>query len=169
MAKRRLSDFDFKRSGCHIAAVGAEVGGPANQRPCLIYKGVNPEGNKMEMIEKSAAAEMVQKAVEPIQKALDEANAKLAAFEQAEAEAKVAIRKQALKDAMGADNTEVDAKLEVLKSVDDAVFEMVLKGLKTPEVKPEMEEMGSSNATRMQDVKEESAVAKILKARYNIK
>ncbi len=37
-AKRKLSDFDFSSEDSHIALVGPEVGGPANQRTTLIFK-----------------------------------------------------------------------------------------------------------------------------------
>ena len=177
MAKRKLSNFDFTRKGCHISAVSAEVGGPANGRTCLIYKGVSShkteENMEKEMIEKSAVNEMVLKAVAdavaPIQKSLDEANAKVASYEAAAAEAKVAVRKAALADAMGADNPELDAKLEVLKSVDDAVFELVLKGVKNVEKEKEFKEMGSNKAKSVKEVEEGSRLADMIKKQYNLK
>ena len=177
MAKRKLSNFDFHRKGCHISAVGPEVGGPANGHTCLIYKGVSShkteENMEKEMIEKSAVNEMVLKAVAdavaPIQKSLDEANAKVASYEAAAVEAKVAVRKAALADVMGADNPELDAKLEVLKSVDDAVFELVLKGVKNVEKEKEFKEMGSNKAESVKEVEEGSRLADMIKKQYNLK
>jgi hypothetical protein len=37
-AKRKLSDFDFTGENSHIALVGPEVGGPANERTTLVMK-----------------------------------------------------------------------------------------------------------------------------------
>ena len=108
-------------------------------------------------------------AVAPIQKSLDEANAKVASYEAAAAEAKVAVRKAALADAMGADNPELDAKLEVLKSVDDAVFELVLKGVKSVEKEKEFKEMGSNKAESVKEVEEGSRLADMIKKQYNLK
>ena len=70
------------------------------------------EKDTMEMIEKALHEELVQKAVqealEPIQKALKDAEEKLAAYEQEKIEAVEKSRKDALAAAMGADNPELE-------------------------------------------------------------
>lgn len=177
-AKRRLSDFSFEEKGCHISLVGPEQGGPANGRVILVKKGLNVaqhmEGNmEKEMIEKAAHIELVKKAVEealePVQKALDAANAKLAEIETKEAEAKLAVRKAAIAEAIGADNAELDAKVELFKDVSDEVFDVVLKGLKPTGDGIMFKSVGSPNATKSTEVAEESREAQILKQMFNTK
>lgn len=132
-AKRRLSDFDFSKKGCHVSLVGSSLGGPANGRTILLAKSLE-QGNKeeeMEMIEKSAVEALVQKAVgeavEPIQKALDEAKAVIKAYEDEKTAAIEKSRKDRLAGVIGAENADFDKEWEILKAVDDAVFDLVIK------------------------------------------
>lgn len=141
-AKRQLSNFSFKNASCHVSLVGPELGGPANGREVLVFKSVaeatrTKESESMEnveMIEKSAHEVLVQKAVQealaPVQKALEEAQEEIKVFKAAQVEAVEKSRKDALAAVMGADNAELEAEFAIVKSLDQAVFDLVLKSKK---------------------------------------
>lgn len=134
-AKRKLSNFDFSKDGCHVSLVGKSLGGPANDRQTLLLKSLNPsgetkkpsngEGNKMtvEMIEKSAVDVMVQKAVEDATKVL---KAELDSLKAAEVARVEKARKDKLEAVIGTETLETT--FMAIKSLDDASFEVVLKG-----------------------------------------
>jgi hypothetical protein len=176
-AKRRLSNFDFSKGGCHVSLVGSSLGGPANGVTTLLMKSLTPsgdnkspndgEGNEMEMIEKSAVDVMVQKAVDdavaPYKAELDALKAeKISQVEKARKEQLAAIVGEA----------EVEKTFMAIKSLDDNSFELVLKGFasaKTVEAKSgfftEKGVTGSVDASKV----EESAEMKALKAKYATK
>lgn len=170
-AKRRLSDFDFSKKGCHVSLVGSSVGGPANGRTILLAKSLEQGNNKedeMEMIEKSAVEALVQKAVEeavmPVQKALDEAQAVIKAYEEKEAQAFEKARRDRLASVIGAENVEFEKQFEILKAVSDEVFDLVIKS-KEEANKALEKEVGVS--TKEQD--EEGSVSlemKMLQKKY---
>ena len=139
-AKRRLSNFDFSKKGCHLSLVGESLGGPANGRTVLKIASLNQEVeenkmNEVEMIEKSAHDALVLKAVEeavaPVQKALQEANEQLAVFKAEQIAAAEKSRKDALAEVMGKDSPELDAEFEIVKSLDQAVFDLIIKSKKS--------------------------------------
>lgn len=174
-AKRKLSDFNFDFGSAHVALVGPAVGGPANGYTCLMQKSLNPNEESMEMIEKAAHEELLQKAVslavEPVQKALDAAKAELDILKAAQVEAAQKARKASLAEVMGEDNEKLDAEFEVLKSLDDTVFQLVLKSKKEAaeaiEKSAMFNEVGAPGKAEVVDG--ESAEMKILKAKYNKK
>lgn len=144
-AKQRLSEFDFSKNGCHVSLVGPSMGGPANGVTTLMLKALDPIKEKsitpneesmenVEMIEKSAHEVLVQKAVQealaPVQKALEEAQAEIEVFKAAQVEAVEKSRKDALAAVMGADNAELEAEFAIVKGLDQAVFDLVLKSKK---------------------------------------
>lgn len=144
-AKKRLSNFDFSKEGCHVSLVGPSMGGPANGITTLMLKALEPTSEEgvtheeenmenVEMIEKSAhdalVLKAVQEAVAPVQKALEDAVAQLEVFKAAQVAAVEKSRKDALAAVMGADNPELEAEFAIIKSLDEAVFELVLKSKK---------------------------------------
>lgn len=176
-AKRKLSNFDFSRKGAHISLVGPSLGGPANGVTALVLKSLTPsgdnkspndgEGNKMEMIEKSAVDVMVQKAVDdavaPYKAELDALKAeKVAQVEKARKEQLVAIVGEA----------EVEKTFMAIKSLDDASFELVLKGFASAKVAESKSgfftEKGVTGSVDHKAV-EESPEMKALKAKYAAK
>lgn len=137
-AKRRLSNFDFSKKGCHVSLVSPDVGGAANGRnKPLVMKAlglqtdVDKENNQMEMVEKSAVEALVQKAVkdavELVQKSLDEANAQIAAFKAEKQEMIYKSRKDALVEVMGAENAELEKEFAILKDLPQEAFDIVVK------------------------------------------
>jgi hypothetical protein len=140
-AKRKLSEFDFSKKGCHISLVGPSLGGPANGVTTLVVKSLSPtgatkdpngEGNEMskEMIEKSAVEAMVTKAVEEAVKAVqgkaDAAIAELTALKAANVNQVQAVRKSKLAAVVG--DAQAEATIVAIKDLDEAAFETVLKG-----------------------------------------
>ena len=174
-AKRKLSNFDFSGKGAHVALVGPVVGGAASGYTTILRKSLNPNEENMEMIEKAAHEELLQKAVslavEPVQKALDAAKAELDILKAAQVEAVQKARKASLAEVMGAENEKLDSEFEVLKSLDDAVFQLVLKSKKEAaeaiEKSAMFNEVGAPG--KAEEVDGESAEMKILKAKYNKK
>ena len=166
VAKRKLSNFDFSKEGCHVSLVGGSLGGPANDRQTLLLKSLNPsgatqnpsdgKGNKMEMIEKSAVDVMVQKAV-------DEATAAYKAeVEVLKAAAKAKNDKERKDKLIAVLGTEgADGMEMAVKSLDDTSFEVVLKGLeaaKKAEANSEMfKEKGVDGASKDMAVEEDTA------------
>ncbi len=148
-AKKRLTDFDFSREGCHVSLVNKEVGGAANQRTAIVFKSLSnmdvqkKETTVSEMIEKSAVEAMVQKAVDaaiaPLQEELKQKQAELDA---------VLVEKQqqttkARQDQMAAIVGDVQAAemVEVVKGMDDAAFGIIMKSLGASVKKEEQAEM----------------------------
>lgn len=137
-AKRRLSNFDFSKQGCHVSLVNKEVGGAANQRTALVLKSLssvedasNKETQVSEMIEKSAVEVMVIKAVEeavaPLQEVIKAKDAEIEAFKSAKQEAILKSRKEQLDAVVG---TAKSAELMgVVADMDDASFEVIVKSL----------------------------------------
>ena len=174
-AKRRLSNFDFSKKGCHVSIVGSNVGGPANGITALILKSLSQKEEKpeMEMIEKAAHEEMVQKAVKEavalVQKSLDEANEKLAAIEAEKVVAVEKARKDALSAVMGEANPELEATFAVAKSLDQAAFDLIVKSLeaanKAKESSDMFKEAGVSGEADLSAQSESKEMA-ILKAKY---
>lgn len=183
-AKRRLTDMDFSKEGCHVSLVSKKVGGAANARTVLKLASLNQQEEDMtEMIEKAAHEEFVAKAVAeavaPIQKSLDEAVAQIEVYKAAEAAAQEEIRKSKeesrkgkLAEVMGTENPELEAEFETLKSLDDAVFNIVLKAKKDAVealTKSEMfQEIGVGGEADTSKV-EDNATMKILKQTYSNK
>lgn len=173
-AKRRLYDMDFSKEGAHVSLVSKKVGGPANGKPVLLLKALNSDKEDMEMIEKSAHEELVlkavQAAVEPIQKALDEANEQLKQFKAEQVAAIEKARKDALAEVMGQDNPDLEKEWEIVKSLDETVFNLVLKSKKDAfeaiEKGKMFQEVGVSGEAEIRD-EAESATARILKQTYN--
>jgi len=133
-AKRRLSNFDFMGRGCHLSLVGPSLGGPANGRNVLKMASLNKEveeGTNVEMIEKSAHDALVLKAVEeavaPVQKALQDAQEQIEVFKAAQVVAVEKSRKEALAAVMGTENPELEAEFAILKGLDEAAFQIVVK------------------------------------------
>ena len=166
VAKRKLSNFDFSKEGCHVSLVGGSLGGPANDRQTLLLKSLNPsgatqnpsdgKGNKMEMIEKSAVDVMVQKAVDEATAAYKAEVEVLKAAAKAKADKERKDKLIAVLGTEGADGMEM-----AVKSLDDTSFDMVLKGFeaaKTAENKSDMfTEKGVTGATKEVSVETDTA------------
>lgn len=136
--KRRLSDFDFSKQGCHVSLVNKEVGGAANMRTALVMKALSSaedsttkETNVSEMIEKSAAEVMIQKAVEeaiaPLQEVLKAKDAEIAAFKQEKQEAILKSRKETLDNVVG--TAKSDELMAVCADMNEQQFEVIVKSL----------------------------------------
>lgn len=164
-AKKKLSDFSFEKEGCHISLVGPSMGGAANGYSTLTLKSLSPqginsvpkgEGNKMEMIEKSAVDVMVQKAVDEATAALKTEVEVLKAAAKSKTDKE---RKDKLITVLGTDGA--DGMEAAVKSLDDNAFEIVLKGLtaaKDAESKSGMfVEKGATGATKEVVVEEDTA------------
>lgn len=176
-AKRRLSNFDFAAKGCHLSLVGPSLGGPANGRTVLKMASLNKEvteGTKVEMIEKSAHDALVLKAVEeavaPVQKALQEATEQLEVFKAAQVAAVEKSRKDALAAVMGADSPDLEAEFAILKSLDESVFQLVLKSkaaaVDAISKSAMFQEVGVSGEAAVEDKPTESAEMRVLKQKY---
>lgn len=178
-AKRRLSNFDFTGKGCHLSLVGPSLGGPANGRTVLKIASLNKEaeGTNVEMIEKSAVDALVLKAVEeavaPVQKALQEANEQIEVFKAAQVEAIEKSRKEALAAVMGSENPELETEFAILKSLDDAAFQIVIKSKAAAAEavnKSEMfKEIGVAGEAEIKDQPQESAEMRVLKQKHQPK
>lgn len=155
-AKKKLSDFSFEKEGCHISLVGPSMGGAANGYSTLTLKSLSPqginsvpkgEGNKMEMIEKSAVDVMVQKAVDEAVATYKAEVEVLKAAAKAKADKERKDKLVAVLGTEGADGMEM-----AVKSLDDTSFEVVLKGLeaaKKAEANSEMfKEKGVDGASK---------------------
>jgi len=134
-AKHRLTDMDFSAEGCHVSLVSKKVGGAANGRSVILMKSlITPNEEQMEMIEKAAHEEFVAKAVaeavEPIQKALDAAVTELEVFKAAQVVAIEKSRKDALAEVMGTENPDLETEFAIVKGLDSAVFDLILKSKK---------------------------------------
>jgi hypothetical protein len=135
-AKRKLSNFDFSKKGCHISLVGESLGGPANGVTTLLLKSLNPvgdinktpegEGNNMEMVEKSAVEGMVKKAVD---EAVAVYKSKVEALEAEKAAVIEKARKAKLEEIIG--TAELESTFKAVKDLAEDAFEIVLKGFKT--------------------------------------
>lgn len=166
-AKRRLSNFDFAKEGCHVSLVGKSMGGAANGYSALVLKSVEKE-SQVEMIEKAAHEAAVQKAVAdavaPLQEKVAAMQAELEAVAVEKAAKQEADRKQAVAAVVAADKLE-----ETFKSVKDLpaeAFEIVLKSLKAAheaEAKS-FEEKGASGEGKAGEAG--SKESQILKAKY---
>lgn len=179
-AKRKLSNFDFSKAGCHISLVGKSMGGPANGRTTLLLKSLNPsgetqlpngEGNNVEMIEKSVHDTLVKKAVDD---AVAVFKAELDALKAADATRVEKARKEKLVAVIG------EAKLEetyaAIKSLDDAGFEIVLKSFEAAKTTEAGSKMftekglaGKTDQSKVNQEQEESIEAKLLKAKFQTK
>lgn len=185
-AKRKLSEFDFSRKGCHISLVGPSAGGPANGVPTLVLKSLSPEGvntnpngegNKMtvEMIEKSVHDTLITKAVEDatlvLKSQLDASQAELNTLKAEKVAAVEAVRKSKIAAVLG--DAKVEETFMALKSLDDSNFEIVLKsfsGAKTTEAATdafvEKGAEGKSDTSKMISDAENNGTMAILKAKY---
>ena len=178
-AKRRLTDMDFSKEGCHVSLVSKKVGGAANGRTVLKLASLNnPEEQmeKEEMITKAAHEEFVAKAVadalEPVQKALNDAQAEIEVFKAEKVAAKENARLEQLKEVMGAENSELSTEFEVLKAVDDKTFDIVIKSKKAAvaavKESPLFKQVGvSGEADKAKLENEESAEMRIIKSMLN--
>lgn len=180
-AKRQLSNFSFKNAACHVSLVGPELGGPANGREVLVFKSAaevakvkESETMTVEMIEKSAHDALVLKAVEeavaPVQKALQEATEQLEVFKAAQVAAVEKSRKDALAAVMGADSPDLEAEFAILKSLDESVFQLVLKSkaaaVDAISKSAMFQEVGVSGEAAVEDKPTESAEMRVLKQKY---
>ena len=171
-AKKKLSDFSFEKEGCHISLVGPSMGGAANGYSTLTLKSLSPqginsvpkgEGKQMEMIEKSAADVMVQKAVDEATATLKAEGEVLKAASQAKDDKERKDKLVAVLGTEGADGMEV-----AVKSLDDSAFEIVLKGLaaaKEAESKSDMFKEKGVNGDVKKDAPVEEDTAKRLEAK----
>ena len=179
-ARRKLTDMDFSKEGCHVSLVSKKVGGAANARVALVLKSLvnNEETMQEEMIAKAAHEEFVAKAVAeaiaPIQKSLDEAVAQIEVYKAAEVAAQEEVRKAKeesrkgkLAEVMGSESPELEAEFAILKSLEDAVFDIVLKAKKASVealTKSEMfQEIGVGGEADTSKI-EESAEMRIIKS-----
>lgn len=168
-AARRLSDISFEKQGCHISIVGPSMGGPANGVETLTLKSVAPLGDSqmaVEMIEKSAVDTLITKAVDAATATL---KAELEAIKIEKAASVEATRKAKLVEILG--DVEGAATLTVLKSLDDAAFEVVLKSMKVAKDAESKSAMftqkgvdGKGDITRITADAGESGTMKFLKA-----
>lgn len=137
-ARKRLSDFDFSKQGCHISLVNKEVGYAANGKPALVLKALSPAGDVndkenqvSEMIEKSAVEVMVQKAVEdavaPLQEVIKAKEAEIESFKVAQKQTIVKSRKEALDNVVGTEKSE--ELMSVCENMDDQAFSVIVKSL----------------------------------------
>lgn len=185
-AKRKLSEFDFSKKGCHISLVGPSAGGPANGVTTLVLKSLSPqgvntnpngEGNKMtvEMIEKSVHDTLITKAVADatlvLKSQLDASNAELDALKAEKVSAAEAVRKSKIAAVLG--DAKVDETFMAIKSLDDTNFDIVLKSfasVKESEAKTaaftEKGVAGKTDTDKMITDAEDNGTMAILKAKY---
>ena len=174
---RKLSNFDFSKKGCHVSLVGPSLGGAANGYTVLKLASLetNQEDKEdIEMIEKSAHDALVLKAVEeavaPVQKALQDAQEQLEVFKAAQVVAVEKSRKDALAAVMGADNPDLEAEFAILKSLDESVFQLVLKSkaaaVDAISKSAMFQEVGVSGEAAAEDKPTESAEMRVLKQKY---
>lgn len=150
-AKKRLSEFDFSKQGCHISLVNKEVGYAANGKPALVLKALSPAGDNnddkekqvSEMIEKSAVEVMVQKAVQeavaPLQEILKAKEAEIAQFQEKAKESVQKSRKEALQKAVG--DIKAEELMSVVADMNDAGFEVILKSVSAASEQEQKSEM----------------------------
>lgn len=188
-AKRKLSEFDFSRKGCHISLVGPSAGGPANGVTTLVLKSLSPEGvntnpngegNTMtvEMIEKSVHDTLITKAVEDatlvLKSQLAASEAELTALKAEKVAAVETVRKSKIAAVLG--DAKVEETFMAIKSLDDTNFEIVLKSFATVKAAEAggaaFKEQGvdaSADVAAIQKAAESNPVMDLLRAKYGTK
>lgn len=99
-----------------------------------------------------------------------EAKEQLEVFKAAQAVAVEKSRKDALAAVMGADSPDLEAEFAILKSLDDAVFQLVLKSkaaaVDAISKSAMFQEVGVSGEAAVEDKPTESAEMRVLKQKY---
>lgn len=123
--------------------------------------------------EKEGAIASLLSKVESVTASYEAAKEQLKAFQEAQALASEKSRKEALSAVMGSENPALESEFAVLKGLDEAAFQIVLKSKASAVVQVEksamFKEVGVAGEADVVDQPTESAEMRVLKQKYQTK
>lgn len=123
--------------------------------------------------EKEGAIASLLSKVESVTASYEAAKEQLKTFQEAQAQASEKSRKEALAAVMGTENPELEAEFAILKGLDEAAFQIVVKSkaaaAEAIEKSAMFKEIGVAGEAEVVDQPTESAEMRVLKQKYQPK